>query len=193
MKRIVLYLLVACTVIGAGYAINAKRKVVVAEEPTIEGVRQKVKLIYDHVCQSYPDIPEPDADGDFEEGGVPEENFDSLYCTEAWNKVLNAVIEKDNSETADFIGFFEKDYWIMGQDWDHVHYDSVNVTAFNRDSATVTFNLYNFDHVHHIELVMRYENNEWRIDNIKDLGVGDDPEASWGIDMRLEMEAYLAE
>lgn len=193
MKRTVLYLLAACAVVCAGYALTVSRQSAPADEPTAESLRQRVATIYDHIAKCYPDDPGPDADGNYHYVEVPEENLDSLYCTKNWNRLVAAVIDKDSRSEEDEVGFFEFDYWIMGQDWQRVHYDGIQVKDFQKDRATVTLNLYNFDNKHRVELAMCYEDGQWRIDDIQDIGIDETDENAWSNSLRTEMEAYLGE
>ena len=41
--------------------------------------------------------------------------LDKTYCSKDWNATVAAVRDKDKG--TDDIGFFDADYWVMGQDW----------------------------------------------------------------------------
>ena len=93
---------------------------------------------------------------------------DEKYCSQSWNALLGKVIDFDTTHHPDDIGFFEADYWIMGQDFDHPTASHFELVEENADRAVVDFELHNFG-VTHVRLQMVKERGGWYIDNFIDL------------------------
>lgn len=136
------------------------------DEATRQAVVQRVTDIYTTVCQAYPSDHGFDAEGETFTLNIP--NLDSLYCSTAWNQLLADVAEVD-SQDPDNIGFFDFDYWIMGQDWDDLHFDHVTVDEIRGDTVYVSLDWYNCGSCSTIELQLVNEDGEWRIDDIDGL------------------------
>ena len=112
-------------------------------------------------------------------------NFDANYCSADWNDRLRRVMEYDKANSEGMVGFFEADYWIMGQDWDDLKVSDVQVTAMTDSTATVAFNLHNCGSVTEVRLEMVREGNEWKIDNFIDV--------TRDMDWKANMKEYLTE
>lgn len=169
MKRIFFTTLTAALLFCACNSGTSAQQKVNDDTATRDSIIQRVTDIYTAVCKAYPSDHGFDANGDFYELNLP--NLDSLYCTRGWNELLAKVAEKDE-QSGDEMPFFDFDYWIMGQDWDNVHFDKVVVTELNGDTATVNLDWYNFDNCTTIPLVLLREDGEWRIDDIDGLKQG---------------------
>lgn len=108
--------------------------------------------------------------------------LDEQFCSKDWNTTVKAVIEKDNKNSEE-MGFFDADYWVMGQDWsDDLHATDVKLQDINIEDhpwrATVTLNLHNFN-VIPVKVGLVYEDGEWKVDELDDWKKG--------------MKEYLAE
>lgn len=112
----------------------------------------------------------------------PLNHLDSLYCSSEWNRML-AVIDSIDSKLEGEIGFFDFDYWVMGQDYKNVFADSVVVEKMNADSASVLIQLHNFDNITPVRLEMVKENELWMIDNFTDV--------SNNYDLKSNMKEYI--
>ena len=112
-------------------------------------------------------------------------NFDATFCSEDWNAWLKRVTDYDKANSEDMVGFFEADYWIMGQDWDDLSVSDVQVTEMTDSTATVAFNLHNCGSVTAVQLEMVREGDEWKIDNFIDV--------TRDMDWKAGMKEYLSE
>ena len=82
------------------------------------------------------------------------------------------------------MGFFEADYWVMGQDWGDLSVSDVQVTSMTDSTATVNLNLHNLGNPTAVRLEMRLEDGSWKIDNFVD--VKND------MDWKANMKEYLS-
>lgn len=110
-------------------------------------------------------------------------NFDAELCSTDWNEWLHRVIDYDKKNSQGMVGFFEADYWIMGQDWDDLSVSDVHATAMTDSTAAVAFNLHNCGSVTAVRLEMVLEDGEWKIDNFID--------ATNDVDWKTNMKEYL--
>ena len=99
---------------------------------------------------------------------VARDAFNLNYCSREWNGLMVKINEIDSMYHRDELGFWEADYWIMGQDWHELSVSDVNVRSLKGDSATVTLSLHNLGNMIHVTLQMVHEAGEWRIDNFID-------------------------
>ncbi len=104
------------------------------------------------------------------ENGVYERraDFEANYCSGEWNTLLKKVDEIDSLYHQNEMGFWDFDYWIMGQDWHNLSISDVKVTTLTDTEATVELGLHNFDKVVPLCLLMKRENGTWRIDDFVD-------------------------
>lgn len=131
-------------------------------------VTQRVEEIYATVFKAY---NEEDSLRNLEQEtdvNARHENFSALYCSEQWNSLVNQIQENDSLHHQGELGFWEADYWIMGQDWHNLHISDVKVLSSTVDEATVQFNLHNLDHAKPVTVKMVNENGVWKIDNFMD-------------------------
>lgn len=112
-------------------------------------------------------------------------NNDSLYCTADWNSWLARVKDYDAKHADGTVGFFEADYWIMGQDWGDLSVSDVKVTEMTDSTAIVQLNLHNLGNVTPVRLEMARENEQWKIDNFIDV--------AHDVDWKAGMKEYLNE
>lgn len=166
MKRVFFTTLTAALLFCACNSGTSAQQKVNDDTATRDSIIQRVTDIYTAVCKGYPSDHGLDADSEIYELNLP--NLDTLYCTRGWNELLGKVAEKD-SRTPDEIGFFDFDYWIMGQDWDDLHFDNIVVNDLSGDTATVSLDWYNFGTCQNIAIVLLREEGEWRIDDIEGL------------------------
>ena len=82
-------------------------------------------------------------------------------------------------------GFFDADYWIMGQDWHNLSISDVEVLATTPNEAAVQFQLHNLDTVKPVALKLVNEDGVWKIDNFTD--VNND------LDWKQSMQQYVNE
>ena len=116
-------------------------------------------------------------------------NFDGLYCSDDWNQTVAKVTEKD-SKNDDEIGFFDADYWVMGQDFSELSISDVAVESINGSRATVVMMLHNCGSATPVRLTMVYERGNWFIDDFfEDYDASGPDTASW----KNSMLNYLKE
>ena len=119
------------------------------------------------------------------ENDITMANLDSLYCSQDWNEWVGRVNEFDKKNSEGMVGFFDADYWIMGQDWQDLGVSDVAVTAMTDSTATVALNLHNCGSVTPVRLEMVKEADEWRIDDF----ISNEPAIDW----KASMKEYLTE
>lgn len=140
---------------------------------------ERVSNIYKDVCDTYNAAQN---DLNFTEK-LAEKDFDGSYCTDSWNDILKQVIEFDKVNSVGEIGFFEFDYWIMGQDFQDMSFHDVKVIDMHDNEATVGLILVNMDSDIKLKLTMIYERGDWYIDDIEN--------QTMDFDMKNDMTEYL--
>jgi len=106
------------------------------------------------------------------------------FCSHDWNELVTQVTTHDaTSLNEGEMGFFDADYWIMGQDWGDLAVSDVHVSSMSDSVATVMLSLHNLGNVTTVRLEMVRERESWRIDNFIDV--------TNGIDWKASMEEYL--
>ena len=140
-------------------------------QPKLEGnpqsddyVLARVKAIYDNIFEDNYRVMEDD------ESDIPEEVLspDEKFCTKAWNDLLAKVDEFDSTNNPDEQGFWDFDYWVMGQDFDKPSISDVSLVKRDGDKAVVDLKVHNFDEATSVRLELKFERGEWFIDNIID-------------------------
>ncbi len=135
----------------------------------------RVKQIYKDVFQYYNDSIDNES--------IPQNSPDENYCTKGWNTILAKVSEFDQIHNPDDIGFFDADYWVMGNDYMDLSVSDIEVVSFEKDKAKVELNLHNCGSITRVRLDMKFVNGNWFIDNFIDV--------SNDIDWKKEMEDYV--
>ena len=144
------------------------------ERKTDAYIVQRVESIYADVFAEY------NAANEEENEAIPQSSPDEKYCSDSWNKLLLQVSEFDQQHNPDDIGFFDADYWVMGQDFQDLSISNVKLTNHDGDEAEVEFDLHNSGQVTHVRLELDYERGNWYIDNFIDI----DNELDWKDDMK---------
>lgn len=122
---------------------------------------------------------EPVVDGVLDESN----DFNGQYCSHEWNKLVKSINENDVLRHEGEQGFWEADYWIMGQDWGELSVSDIKVFLLKGDSAAVEFQLHNLGNMINVVLDMVHEDGEWKIDNFTDI--------TNGMDWKATMKRYL--
>ena len=175
MKKIVVLILAALAVLGCSNQSRVTDDVKVQPLDTV-AVVQTVNDIYTAVFDRY-----RKARTMF--NPIRRGNFDAAFCSSDWNEWLKRVIDYDKVNSEGMVGFFEADYWIMGQDWQDLSVGDVQVMEMTDTTATVAFNLHNCGNVTAVRLEMVNEGNEWKIDNFIDV--------TRDVDWKANMKEYL--
>lgn len=140
---------------------------------------QRVNDIYDATFKRYNMV---DSAADTHE--MPTAGADSLFCSQDWNDWTHKVRSADEALAADgMMGFFEADYWIMGQDWQDLSVSDVRVVSMTDSTAVTELNLHNCGNVTAVRLEMVNDNNEWKIDNFIDV--------TNNVDWKANMKEYM--
>ncbi len=192
MKKLILSLvalvamLAACQSNGSQQAAESQ-KTTVSEQLTATEVQNRVRDIYSAVFKVY---NEEDSLRNLDiqmENGVFEnsDRFNKDYCSKEWNLLLAKVNEIDSLNHEGELGFWEFDYWIMGQDWHNLSISDIEVQNVAENEATVQMKLHNFDSVQTVGLLLVKEDGSWKIDDFK--------QADGDMDLKRAMQQYIEE
>lgn len=120
------------------------------------------------------------------ENGVYERraDFEANFCSDEWNTLLKKINEIDSLYHQNEMGFWDFDYWIMGQDWHKLSISDVKFVERIGPWAEVDLKLHNFDKVTPLCLMMKLEDGTWRIDDFVDLDTG--------AGLKEDMKKYIA-
>ena len=120
------------------------------------------------------------------ENGVYERraDFEANFCSGEWNTLLKKVNEIDSLYHQNEMGFWDFDYWIMGQDWHNLSISDVKFVEKIGPWVEVDLKLHNFDKVTPLCLLMKLEDGTWRIDDFVDLETG--------AGLKEDMKKYIA-
>lgn len=139
-------------------------------------VLHRAEQIYKEVAEEYAKYQE-----DFE--SVDDISLDDQYCSDDWKAITAKVVDFDSANNPDEVGFFDADYWIMGQDAQDLSATDFNLVEEKGDRAAVEFTLHNCGSTTKVRLDMVRERGDWFIDNFIDL----DNAFNW----KEEMKDYL--
>ncbi|MBO4719430.1 MAG: hypothetical protein J5658_06105 [Prevotella sp.] len=139
-----------------------------------ELITDRVKAIYAAVAEAYPEIND-----------IPPSNdqLDDAYCTSEWNTLVQMVNSKD-AENMGRGGFFDSDYWIMGQDWGKITISGLKVDIKDDTHANAFFILHNLGSQTKVQLELVFERGEWFIGNFID----ETHKMNWKNSMMLYLE-----
>lgn len=105
------------------------------------------------------------------------------HCSADWQQWVARVENYDKQHNDGMVGFFEADYWIMGQDWHDLSVSDVKVRSMTDTTATVELNLHNCGNVTAVQLQMVRNEATWKIYNFID--------ETNDIDWKASMKTYL--
>lgn len=130
---------------------------------TIVYIGQRVGNIFTEVADCYNRV-----DSVSYTGATRVSDLDKKFCSEDWNKTLEAVreAERENSTDNFFHGF---DYWIGETNNGHISVSDISVDydeVQRGDTASVTLLEHNGEAFLPIQLHMVYEKNDWYIDEL---------------------------
>ncbi len=134
-------------------------------------VQQRVQEIYGDVFKEYNledslrNLDKLDGPGASARRG----EFIQNYCSQEWNQLSRQINEIDSLYHAGEMGFWEADYWIMGQDWHQLSISDVEVKNVTPTEAHVKFMLHNLGSAKPVALTMVKEDGIWKIDDFQDL------------------------
>ena len=111
-------------------------------------------------------------------------DFEANFCSNEWNTLLKKVNEIDSLYHQNEMGFWDFDYWIMGQDWHKLSISDVKFVERIGPWAEVDLKLHNFDKVTPLCLLMKLEDGTWRIADFVDLETG--------AGLKEDMKNYIA-
>lgn len=195
MKHFVLLLTLALVIGGCRNQSQDSEKVaaettVVNQESDAEVVKQRVQEIYSEVFKEYNledslrNLDQLEGLGAYARSG----EFCRNYCSQEWNGLVSQIAEIDSMYHDGELGFWEADYWIMGQDWHQLSISDVEVLSVTPSQAAVNLNLHNLDNVKPVVLLLVKENDTWKIDDFKDVN----NDLDWKRSMQEYVEAETA-
>lgn len=195
MKHFVLLLTLALVIGGCRNQSQDSEKVaaettVANQESDAEVVKQRVQEIYSEVFKEYNledslrNLDQLEGLGAYARSG----EFCRNYCSQEWNGLVSQIAEIDSMYHDGELGFWEADYWIMGQDWHQLSISDVEVLSVTPSQAAVNFNLHNLDNVKPVVLLLVKENDTWKIDDFKDVN----NDLDWKRSMQEYVEAETA-
>ncbi|MBR4730368.1 MAG: DUF3828 domain-containing protein [Prevotella sp.] len=123
-----------------------------------ELITDRVNAIYAAVAEAYPEINDITPSND---------QLDDAYCTSEWKTLVQMVNSKD-AENMGRGGFFDADYWIMGQDWGKITISGLKVDVKDNTHANAFFTLHNLGSQTKVQLELVFEHGEWLIGNFID-------------------------
>lgn len=187
MEKSILVILVALLMAGCGAkSSDTSSQTTESQEskpststvtPKSDGnVLHRVEQIYKDVAAEYAKYDE-----DFE--SMDDDGLDDRFCSDEWKSLVAKVVDFDSTNNPDEIGFFDADYWVMGQDSQDLSASDFNLVEEKGDKAIVEFNLHNCGSITKVRLEMVRERGDWFIDNFIDL----DNAINW----KEEMKDYL--
>jgi len=196
MWKTILSMLMVCALWGchgqSGKSDSATTQAVAHQQSDADEVASRVQEIYATVFKVYNeedslrnlDIPM--------ENGVWEnrDRFNKDFCSKEWNRLLARVNEIDSLNHEGEMGFWEADYWIMGQDWNNLSISDVEVLTVTQNEAFVQLKLHNMDAVKAVGLPLVKEDGTWRIDNFL-VADSEDPEKKVEMNWKLAMQQYI--
>ena len=192
MKKLILSLvalvamLAACQPNGSQQAAESK-KTTVSEQLSATEVQNRVRDIYKTVFKVY---NEEDSLRNLDiqmENGVFANlgQFNKDFCSKEWNRLLAKINEIDSLNHNGELGFWEFDYWIMGQDWHNLSISDIEMLNVAQNEATVQLKLHNFDSAVNVALQLVKEDGSWKIDNFQ--------QADNDMDLKQVMLQYIEE
>ena len=152
-----------------------------------EAVQQRVQEIYSDVFKEYTledslrNLDMLDGPGASARRG----DFNRNYCSREWNDLSRQIREIDSLYHADELGFWEADYWIMGQDCDQLSICDIEVLNVSPTEADVKFMLHNLGEAKPVALILVKEDGIWKIDNFKDMNID--------MDWKRAMKEYVGQ
>ncbi len=190
MKHWILMLAAALALSGCQSNGGSTEKAVQAAEnqpADVQEITQRVEEIYGTVFEEYnreDSLRNLDQLDDDDTGvmGHMQELVDN-YCSSEWRRLMRQIDEIDSVN--DGQGYWEADFWIMGQDWHQLSISDVKVQACTDSEAVVELKLHNFDTSKPVTLKMVKEDGAWRIDDFID------NEAD--LDWKQSMQQYVTE
>lgn len=152
-----------------------------------EAVQQRVQEIYSDVFKEY-NLEDSLRNLDMLDGpgaSARRGDFNRNYCSREWNDLSRQIRETDSLYHADELGFWEADYWIMGQDWHQLSISDIEVLNVSPTEADVKFMLHNLGEAKPVALILVQEDGIWKIDNFKDLNID--------MDWKRAMKEYVGQ
>ena len=152
-----------------------------------EAVQQRVQEIYSDVFKEY-NLEDSLRNLDMLDGpgaSTRRGDFNRNYCSREWNDLSRQIREIDSLYHADELGFWEADYWIMGQDWHQLSISDIEVLNVSPTEADVKFMLHNLGEAKPVALILVKEDGIWKIDNFKDLNID--------MDWKRAMKEYVGQ
>lgn len=191
MRKVILLMALALAICGCqGQAVKSEKAVegtAVNQMSDAEAVAQRVQEIYAAVFKVYNEEDSlRNLDIQMEnDSWKSRDKFNHDFCSKEWNTLLAKVDEIDSLYHSGELGFWEADYWIMGQDWHELSISDVEVQSVSPDEATVQLQLHNCGTKKPVTLLLIKEEGVWKIDDFLDADI----DYSW----KKSMQEYVTE
>lgn len=186
MRKVIFMAVALVSSLGAcqGQVNRAEEAVNEQQVPSNEDIVKRVEEIYATVFKVYNEEDSlRNLDIQMEnDSWASRDKFNKDFCSEEWNALLAKVNEIDSLYHSGELGFWEADYWIMGQDWHNLSISDVQVVSVEENKAVVEFQLHNFDTPQRMRVVMVKENGIWKIDTFIDQS---------GCDWKQDLQEYV--
>ena len=140
------FVLVACQTRGGQENAEA-HKTTLQESLVITELETRVRDIYAAVCKVYNEEDSLSLVLPIEK----KERLNTLYCSTEWNEAFNKVEEIHSLLN----GWWERDYWIMGDGLGHnLSISDIKVVSMDEDKTVVEFQLHNSDSTQPVRVIM---------------------------------------
>lgn len=160
-----------CLMVTAFALCACQGRAVNTDQADAQAVADRVQEIYGEVFKEY-NLEDSLRNQDQLEGlgayGHRDE-FNRNFCSREWNRLSQQIHEIDSLYHSDELGFWDADYWIMGQDWHNLSISDVEVLAVTPTEAAVQLQLHNFDSAKPVALRLVLEDGVWKIDDFLDV------------------------
>lgn len=169
MKNLIYIIAAALMMCGCNGGVHKHSQP--SSEQTLDSLVQRVEEIYSSVFKAYNAEDSSRRLGQDTVTSIAQnrDRFDAKFCTREWNDLVQSIHVNDSLFHEGEIGFFEADYWIMGQDWDHLSISDVTLDSIGDTPPVVSFVLHNLGTSKSVNVVLLKEEGSWKIDNFIDM------------------------
>lgn len=195
MKKMKKWIAIGAVVLALGACQNrpaqADETATEVNQPTdAEVVTARVQEIYNAVFKEYnleDSLRNVDQLGESQGAYAHRNEFIDKFCSSEWGSLVRQINRIDSLYHDGEMGFWEADYWIMGQDWHDLSISDVEVLSVTPSEAAAQFKLHNLGSVKTVALLLVKEDGTWKIDNFQD--ADEEPALDW----KRAMQEYVAE
>ena len=190
-RKIIMFMLVAFAMCGCHNQASKSEKTAIEtvenQVPDSNAIVNRVQEIYQAVFKEYNledslrNLDKLEGDG----AHAYRYEFSKNYCSSEWDSLLHQIDEIDSLNHQGELGFWEADFWIMGQDWHDLSISDLKVLSATPDKASVQFLLHNLGTTKPVALQLVMEDGLWKIDDFQDV----EADMNW----KKEMQDYVSQ